>query len=214
MPDNLSDGITFDKLGRQEPLLPSRRSVVQLFAQNGHPTGRRSSRDRSTVGFDEQVLLRPNQNGNGILSGLTSEALQELVPASKLVTKKSFQDIVVRKPTGQSSSIDRSEESRSARRLQNGTNLTPIKPLLIAQRGNSVAPQPGTSTKPRSLPNSTLEHANQNGFHLPHDSYSNSPGMIRTNKSVNRSSHMDPTKKASPQSPVRSNPGEFFFVFR
>ena len=58
--------------------------------------------------------------------------------------------------------------------------------------------------KPRSLPSSSLDHANQNGFHLPHDPYA-SP----TSKTPSRTSHIDHSRKSQQNSPVRYHPGRF-----
>ncbi|CAF5060297.1 unnamed protein product [Rotaria magnacalcarata] len=55
--------------------------------------------------------------------------------------------------------------------------------------------------KPRSLPNSTLDHANQNGFHLPHDPYDS-----RASKNPSRTSHFEHPKKSQQNSPIRYNP--------
>jgi hypothetical protein len=63
--------------------------------------------------------------------------------------------------------------------------------------------------KPRSLPNSTLDHANQNGFHLPHDPLAGSTSGTRTPKTHSRTSYVEYMKKPPQHSLVRYNPGKF-----
>lgn len=201
--DGSSDGGLLDKLGRHEPLLPARRTATHLPSQRTSPPnahGRRLSREKSNYGLDDGILPRNST------VGLTQEALNELVPQSRLAAKKSFHDIIVRKPSALPGHIDSPDDSRSPRRPTNG-NLAPIKPLLISQRVNPTIPI-SQQNKPRSLPNSTLDHANQNGFHLPHDPLANSPGNTRRTKNLSRISQADSVKKTQQHSPVRYNPGK------
>ena len=214
--DGSSDGVVLDKLVRHEPLLPGRRTLTQIPSQQTSPAnsqGRRLSRERSNYAFDEQMYMRTNANGPSITSGLTQEALNELVPASKLVSKRSFHDIIMRKQSGTPGYSDQNDEPLSPRRVQNSNGLAPIKPLLIAHRGNTVTPQQ-TSMKPRSLPNSTLDHANQNGFHLPHDPLATNGHHTRTPKNLSRTSQLESVRKPHQHSPVRYNPSKpSSFVF-
>lgn len=201
--DGSSDGGLLDKLGRHEPLLPGRRAATHLQSQrtspsNGH--GRRLSREKSNYGLDEGILPRHST------VGLTQEALNELVPPSRLAAKKSFHDIIARKPSALANHQDTTDDARSPRRMTNG-NLAPIKPLLVSQRVNPTIPSQQTN-KARSLPNSTLDHANQNGFHLPHDPLATSPAHARRAKNLSRVSHVESTKKGQQHSPVRYNPGK------
>jgi hypothetical protein len=82
---------------------------------------------------------------------------------------------------------------------------------MTAQRRNVIVPQQQQKMKPRSLPNSTLDHANQNGFHLPHDPLAGANNGNRTPKNFGRMSHIEHTRKLQQNSPVRYNPGKFFF---
>ena len=214
--DGSSDGVVLDKLVRHEPLLPGRRTLAQLPSQQTSPAnsqGRRLSRERSNYAFDEQVYLRTSTNGPNITSGLTQEALNELVPASKLASKRSFHDIIIRKPSGTLGYGDQNDEPLSPRRVQNSNGLAPIKPLLIAQRGNTVTPQQQHHShhmKPRSLPNSTLDHANQNGFHLPHDPLATNGHNTRTPKNLSRTSQVEPVRKPQQNPPTRYNPSKSY----
>lgn len=212
--DGSSDGVILDKLVRHEPLLPGRRTLTQIPSQQTSPAnsqGRRLSRERSNYAFDEQMYMRTNANGPSITSGLTQEALNELVPASKLASKRSFHDIIMRKQSGTPGYSDQNDEPLSPRRAQNSNGLAPIKPLLIAQRGNTITPQQQhqqTSMKPRSLPSSTLDHANQNGFHLPHEPSTTNGHHTRTPKNVSRTSQLETVRKPQQHSPVRYNPSK------
>jgi hypothetical protein len=152
-----------------------------------------------------------NTNGNSITAGLTQEALNELVPQSRLASRKLFHDIILRKSSAVGSSIDTIDENNSPRRTQNSYNLAPIKSSMTAQRSNVIVPQQQQKMKPRSLPNSTLDHANQNGFHLPNDPLAGANNGSRTPKTLSRTSHIEHTRKVQQNSPVRYNAGAFFF---
>jgi hypothetical protein len=65
--------------------------------------------------------------------------------------------------------------------------------------------------KPRSLPNSSLDHANQNGFHLPNDPLTGANNGNRTPKNPSRTSQIENPRKVQQNSPVRYNAGMFFF---
>ncbi|CAF1054111.1 unnamed protein product [Didymodactylos carnosus] len=70
------------------------------------------------------------------------------------------------------------------------SSITP-QPQGQQQNGRTILLN-NQRTKPRSLPNSTLDHANQNGFHIP------SP-EIRTPKALSRTSNIDIKKQLSPK---------------
>ncbi|CAF0750970.1 unnamed protein product [Adineta ricciae] len=218
LPDGASDVVVLDKLVHNEPLLPSRRAPSNFLPQQqqqpiGTSTvtnGRKFSRDRTNYTFDEQVLLHTNTNGNIITGGLTQEAFNELVPTPKLTSRKLFQDIILRKPSANVHATEVSDEQHHhhSKRMHNPNSLSAIKPLITGQRTNVVTPQhqqspPQQRLKPRSLPNSTLDHANQNGFHLPHDPLASG---TRTPKTISRASNVEYLKRSQPQSPVRYNP--------
>ncbi|CAF4851954.1 unnamed protein product, partial [Rotaria socialis] len=100
-----------------------------------------------------------NANANSITQGLTQEALNELVPQSKLISRKLFQDSTVRKSSAIATNIEQVEEIIGARRAQQNSNtLAPIRNSISTQRGNVLIPQQTQQhkAKPRSLPNSTL----------------------------------------------------------
>jgi len=203
--DGLSDEALLDKLDRHEPLLPGRRIQTQpSSAVTSNPN--KLSREKSSYAFDEQLLLRANTVGSSITAGLTQEALNELVPPSRLASRKLYHDIVLRKPSGAGSHVEPVDESSGTRRVVASTSLAPIKPSITSQRGNVlILQQTQQKVKPRSLPNSTLDHANQNGFHLPHDPYAAS----RASKNPSRTSHVEHTRKTPQQSsPVRYHPGK------
>lgn len=217
--DGASDVVVLDKLIHNEPLLPSRRAVAHphphlhppqhaTVAGAGTTTnGRRFSRDRTNYTYDEQVVLHTNGHGNIITGGLTQEAFNELVPTPKLASRKLFQDIILRKPSANARSVEAVDEHAHTKRSPNPTTFSSIRPLVTAQRGNVVTPQQPMHThkpKPRSLPNSTLDHANQNGFHLPHDPLASG---ARTPKTVSRASNAEYLKRSQQQSPVRYNAG-------
>ncbi len=205
MGDGLSDVFVLDKLERQEPLLPGRRVVPQQSAAVAN-TAPRLSREKSNYAFDEHLLLRTNTAGGGsITAGLTQEALNELVPPSRLASRKLYQDIVLRKTSAVGSHAEPVDEQMGARRVVNSTSLAPIK-SSITTRGNILIlqQQQQQKLKTRSLPNSTLDHANQNGFHLPHDPYGS-----RASKNPSRTSHIDHSRKTQHNSPVRYHPGKF-----
>jgi hypothetical protein len=201
MADGLSDD-ALDKLDRHEPLLPGRRIQNQpSSALSTNPN--KLSREKSNYAFDEQVLLRANTGGNSITAGLTQEALNELVPATRIASKKLYHDIVLRKTSAAASHAEPTDEHSVARRVATSTSLAPIKPSITTQRGNVlILQQTQQKVKPRSLPGSTLDHANQNGFHLSHDPYAS-----RTSKTPSRTSHIDHTRKFQQSSPVRYHPG-------
>ncbi|CAF4662322.1 unnamed protein product [Rotaria sp. Silwood1] len=204
--DGPSDMI-LDKLVRHEPLLPGRRTLPYLSSQQTSPpitNGQRAPREKSNFAFDEQVLLRTSTNDRSITNGLTQEALNELVPPSKLVSRKLFHDVIVRKSSAVANSVDPADEHISTRRVTNPNSLAPIKTSNTTQRGNIIVPS--QKLKPRSLPNSTLDHANQNGFHLPHDLLASTTGDNRTSKTLIRASQVENLKKPQHHSPVRYNP--------
>jgi len=207
--DGSSDVVVLDKLVRFEPLLPGRRAPAHLLPQQASPplmNGHKLSREKSNYALDEQVLLQTNTNG------LTTEALNELVPQQRLNSRKIFHDIMIRKSSAIGSSIDPIDEHMTIRRTQNSNNLAPIKPLVTVQRGNVIVPQQQQKMKPRSLPNSTLDHANQNGFHLPHDPLAGANNGNRTPKNLSRISHIEHTRKSQQSSPLRYNPGRTCFL--
>ncbi|CAF0977957.1 unnamed protein product [Adineta steineri] len=214
--DGSPDVIVLDKLVHNEPLLPGRRVPSHLLPQqtNSIPTnGRRLSRDKSNYGFDEHVILHTNTNGNIITGGLTQEAYNELVPTSKATSRKLFHDIIMRKPSAIGNSVDLTDEHNNIKRTQNSSGLTLMKPLVTGHRSNVISPhahpqqqqhqQQQHKMKPRSLPNSTLDHANQNGFHLPHDPLASG---TRTPKPLSRASNVEHMKRSQQHSPVRYNP--------
>ena len=212
--DGSSDVVILDKLDRHEPLLPGRRVLPRqppALTNNANKV----SREKSNYAFDEQLLLRANTGGTSVTGGLTQEALNELVPPSRLASRKLYQDIVVRKNSAIGAQSEPINDHIGNRRMINPNSLAPIKPLGI-QRGNILIlqqqqqqqqqrqqQQQQQKPKPRSLPNSTLDHANQNGFHLPHDPYGS-----RASKCPSRTSHVEQTRRAHQPSPVRYNPGE------
>jgi hypothetical protein len=203
--DSSSDDIILDKLNRHEALLPGRRVVTQQ-SPSSTSNGHKLSREKSSYQFDEQVLLRTNTGASNMTAGLTQEALNELVPASRLASRKLYHDIVLRKPSAVGSAGDPTDDHAGTRRIISSNNLAPIKPSLTAQRGNILILQQQQKMKPRSLPSSTLDHANQHGFHLPNDPYGS-----RQSKNPSRTSHIDHPKKSQQNSPVRYNPGKLLF---
>lgn len=218
MTDGASDIVVLDKLGRHEPLLPGRRVVPQHLHPQASPpiaNGHKVSREKSHYAFDEQVLIRANTNVSSTTNGLTQDALNELVPTSKLVSRKLFHDAIVRKSSAVGSSIEQIDENIIARRGHNSNALAPIKPSVSTNRGNVIVSQQQKS-KARSLPNSTLDHANQNGFHLPHDPLAGATGDARTSKTLSRTSHIEQIRKPQQHYPVRYNASKsqlFFFFF-
>jgi hypothetical protein len=212
MGDGTSD-IVIDKLDRHEPLLPGRRVQPQPSSAATNNVNK-ISREKSNYGSDEQVLLRANTGGSSsITAGLTQEALNELVPQSRIASKKLFHDIVLRKPSGVGSHGESIEEPNGSRRVVNSSSLAPIKSSLTTQRGNVLIVQQTQQqkVKPRSLPSSTLDHANQNDFNVSHDPYGG-----RVSRNPSRISHIDHPKKMQQNSPVRYNPGKLknsFFYF-
>jgi hypothetical protein len=204
MGDGASDVILLDKLDRHEPLLPGRRAPSQPSSALPHNINK-PSREKSNYAFDEQHLLRNNTGGSSITAGLTQEALSELVPPSRIASRKLYHDIILRKPSAVGSHVESTDEHNGTRRVVNSTILAPIKSALTTQRGSVlILQQPQQKVKPRSLPNSTLDHANQNGFHLPYDPYGS-----RQSKNPSRTSHVEHTKKTQRSSPVRYHPGKF-----
>jgi hypothetical protein len=200
-----SEDIILDKLDRHEPLLPGRR-VPSQQSPTATNNGSKLSREKTNYAFDEQVLLRTNTGISNLTAGLTQEALNELVPPSRLASRKLYHDIVLRKNSGVGSAGDPTEDPVGTRRIINSNNLAPIKPTLTTQRGNILIlqQQQQQKLKPRSLPSSSLDHTNQNGFHIPHDPYGS-----RQSKNPSRISHMEHPKKSQQNSPVRYNPGMF-----
>jgi hypothetical protein len=220
--DGSSDVVVLDKLVRFEPLLPGRRAAAttHLLTQQVSPpvvNGHKLVREKSNFAFDEQVLLQPNTNG------LTQEAYNELVAQPRLNSRKVYHDMIIRRPSAVGSSIDTADEYTTTRRIQNANNLAPIKPMVSVQRGSAFVSQQQQQQqqphkmKPRSLPNSTLDHANQNGFHLPHDPLAGGSNGSRTPKNLSRISHIDHSRKTQQHSPVRYNPGRkilFLLLFQ
>lgn len=212
--DGSSDALALEKLDRHEPLLPGRRLAAHVIPNQTSPTithGQRLSRERSNYAFDEQVILRTNINGNNGAGTMTQEALNEIVPSSRLAARKVVQDAVLRRSSAIGSTADATDEPVAIRRVQNVNNLAPIKSSLHVQRGNHMITQQQQQppkVKPRSLPNSTLDHANPNGFYLPHDPVSGVNNGNRTSKNTSRTSHMEPSKKSPSNSPARYNPGK------
>lgn len=213
MNDGLSDMMALDKLERQEPLLPSRRTQIhQLSAANPN----RLVREKSSYAPDEHFLVRTNTGGSSITAGLTQEALNELVPASRLASNKLYHDIVLRKSSAVAGPTNESPDEHATvinRRVLHSTTLAPIR-TVTTQRGNVLIVQQKPNLKPRSLPNSTLDHANPNALHLPHDPYAS-----RASKNPSRTSHTDYTRKSQQSSPMRYNAGKralyrtFVFLF-
>ncbi|CAF1313077.1 unnamed protein product [Adineta ricciae] len=197
--DGPSDAVVLDKLARHEPLLPNRRESSR---QSSSVTTNKLAREKTNYVFDENLIVR---GSNG---ALTQEALNELVSQPRLTARKSYHDALSRKQSAINGLNESTDDQLSPRRTVTSTCLTPLKSSISSQReSNNVAqppapqqPQPQPIIKPRSLPNSTLDHANQNGFHLPHDPYNS-----RTSKAPSRISHVEQTKKSQDQSPVRYN---------
>lgn len=213
---SVADGtpdLILDKLGRHEPLLPGRRVLPHISPQQISPpvhNPQKAIRERSNFAFDEQVVIRTNANPNSITQGLTQEALNELVPQSKLITRKLFQEANVRKSSATTKNIDQNDEVGGQRRVQQSSStLVPIRNIVSTQRGNLIIPQQSQQhkLKPRSLPSSTLDHANQNGFHIPNELLASPNNDARTPKSMSRTSQMDTFRKIPHHSPVRYNPG-------
>lgn len=204
--DGSSDIAALDRLDRQEPLLPGRRPTRPLGSSLSNATTR-LSREKSHYAFDEQLLVRTQNSGHTVPTGLTQDALNELAPASRIASKKLFHDIILRKSSAVGNRSEPGGDSPTSRRTVNTNNLAPIKAALSnqranEQRGNIVVLQQQQKLKPRSLPNSTLDHANQNALHLPQDPYGS-----RTPKTPSRTSHAEPSKRTPSHSPVRYNPG-------
>lgn len=216
--DGSSEIVALDKLDRHEPLLPGRRVPPpphHIPLQTSPPTSnaQRLSRERSNYAFDEQVVLRSHINGHSGPGAMTQEALNEIVPSSRLTSRKVYQDVILRKSSALGGSIDPTDEPIALRRAQNTNNLAPIKSSIHVQRGNHiVSQQQPPKVKPRSLPNSTLDHANANanGFYLPHDPVSGANNGNRTSKNTSRTSHLEPSKRSPSNSPARYNPGRYF----
>jgi len=207
MGDGISDVVILDKLDRHEPLLPNRRVPTQPSSALPNNVNK-LSREKSNYGSDEQILLRHNTGGSSITAGLTPEALSELVPPSRIASRKLYHDIILRKPSAPGSHVELTDEHNGTRRVVNSTSLVPIKSAVTTQRGNVlILQQPQQKAKPRSLPSSTLDHANQNGFHIPYDPY-----VSRQSKNPSRTSQVEHTKKTQRSSPVRYNPGKFSFL--
>ncbi|CAF4747122.1 unnamed protein product, partial [Rotaria socialis] len=167
-------------------------------------------REKSNYALDEQIFVRTNTGGGGgggstMTAGLTQEALNELVPVSRIGSRKLYHDIVLRKSSAIGGQAELTNEHDGTRRIINTNSLVPIKPSVSTQRGNILIlqqqQQQQHKMKPRSLPNSTLDHANQNGFHLPHDPYGS-----RASKNPSRTSHFEHAKKSQQNSPIRYNP--------
>ncbi|CAF1152582.1 unnamed protein product [Adineta steineri] len=198
--DGYSDVVVLDKLNRNEPLLPNRREIYrQPSVSNNNPN--KISRDKPNYLFDENLIVRGSNNGT-ITSGLTQEAFNELVPHPRLAARKSIHDIILRNQSSIPGHGDNTEEYSNSRRTVYSNCLAPIKASISPQRENIIiAQQPQSTIKTRSLPNSTLDHANQNGFHLPHDPYNS-----RISKAPSRISHVEQPRKSQETSPVRYNP--------
>jgi len=212
MADGSSDVVILDKLDRHEALLPGRRLPPPQQSSALTNNVNKLSREKSNYAFDEQLLVRTNTGGSSsITAGLTQEALNELVPPSRLASRKLYHDIVLRKPSAVVSHVDPTDEHSGTGRVINSTSLAPIKSAVTTQRGNILILQQ-QKLKPRSLPNSTLDHANQDGFHLPQDPYGS-----RASKNPSRTSNVDHSRKSQQNSPVRYNPGKlnnsFLFSF-
>ena len=129
--DGLSDDALLDKLDRHEPLLPGRRNYPSSAVS---ANANKLSREKSNYAFDEQVLLRANTGASSITAGLTQEALNELVPASRIATRKLYHDIILRKTSAVTSAASpgepTDEQNVVARRVATSTSLAPIKPTI------------------------------------------------------------------------------------
>lgn len=208
--DGSSDVAILDKLDRHEPLLPGRRIFTRQSSSLVNNTNR-VSREKSNIAFEEQAFIRTNTGINSVTNGLTQEALNELVPPSRLTSRKLYHDIVLRKTSAVPTYNDSINDHNVTRRIINPNSLAPIKPSVSAQRGNILIlqqQQQQQKPKPRSLPNSTLDHANQSGFHLPHDPYGS-----RASKNPSRTSHVEHSKKSQSNSPIRYNPSKLDQIF-
>jgi hypothetical protein len=180
--------MVLDKLDRHEPILPARRKSPRQSSSLTNKTNKISPEKPNYV-FDE-LVVRGNVGASSITHGLTQEALNELGPQFRLTARKS---------------AVMGGSHASSRRTTNSNSLAPIKSSVSPQRENIsiVQPQQQPTSKPHSLPNSTLDHVNQNTFHLPHD-----PSTSRTPKVPSRISHIEHTKKSQEHSPVRYKPGK------
>ncbi|CAF1062628.1 unnamed protein product [Rotaria magnacalcarata] len=206
MDDGSSDVILLDKLDRHEPLLPGRRVAPRQSSSVVNNNNNKMIREKSNYALDEQIFVRTNTGGGGgstMTAGLTQEALNELVPVSRIGSRKLYHDIVLRKSSAIGGQAEFTNEHAGTRRIINTNSLVPIKHSVSTQRRNILIlqQQQQHKMKPRSLPNSTLDHANQNGFHLPHDPYDS-----RASKNPSRTSHFEHPKKSQQNSPIRYNP--------
>lgn len=204
MNDGLSDVMLLDKLERAEPLLPGRRTQNhQLSANNPN----KLVREKSNYVSDDHLFVRGNTGGSSITAGLTQEALNELVPASRLASTKLYHDIVLRKSSGVGSGPTSESPDEhptvTTRRTVHSNTLVPIR-TVTTKRGNVLIVQQKPTLKPRSLPNSTLDHANQNALHLPHDPYA----VSRASKNTSRTSNIDYPRKSQQTSPMRYAAGK------
>ncbi len=193
--ESSSDVMALDKLDRHEPILPARRKSPRQSSSLTNKTNKISP-EKSNYVFDE-LVVRGNVGASSITRGLTQEALNELGPQLRLTARKSS---VIG-----SSHVGPTEIHVSSRRTTNSNSLAPIKSSLSPQRENIliVQSQQQPTFKPRSVPNSTLDHVNQNTFHL-----SNDPNGSRASKAPSRMSHIEHTKKSQEHSPVRYKPGK------
>ena len=203
--DGPSEIAILEKLDRRESLLPARRNALQQATSLSNNASK-LSREKSHYAFDEQVLLRTNVGTHGMTSGLTQEALNELVPASRQVPRRMYPEIMPRRIPPMGSSAELLDEYPRGRPGPYSGGLSPIKPSVSTHRlgdhrNNILILQQRAKMKPRSLPSSTLDHANQNGFHLPYDPY-----LSRTPKNLSRTSYADQSRRTQQQSPLRYNP--------
>jgi hypothetical protein len=204
------DGLLLDKLVRHEPLLPGRRANESNLSHQTSPSsayGRRLSRERSNYRLDEELAGRLPSDSVQLTSGLTQEALHELVSPRRLPSRQAARDVSLKNPGALSAKNVRANElSKSRQSNQSSVAAPPTRQLLLTQRGTTDIyqnPLP-SKVKPRSLPNSTLDHANQHGFQLPYDPLGCNPDDPRIAKSQSRISHFETNGKSHQHSTIRN----------
>lgn len=198
--DGSSDVVVLGKLGRHEPLLPGRRDTPR---QSSSLANYKLTREKQHYVFDEQLVVR-----GSMTNGLTPDALNELVPQSRFTSRKSIHEILARKPPAVAGAhVDPTDEQSSSPRPINSNGLATHKPSISPQRENVLIAHQPVIKQPRSVPNSTLDHTNQNGFYL-----SNDPNGSRVSKAPSRISQVDQSKKSPDNSPVRYHPSKLNII--
>ena len=219
--DEVQETNTLDKLNRHEPLLPGRRAIPQVLPQQISPlttNGPKYVREKSNYVFDEQVLVRTNTNVYSTANGITQDPSNESVPQSRLAPRKLSRPMFVRKSPAVGSNTNQTGEHIATRKVPDSTSLASIKNSMSTQRDNTIFSErhQQQKLKPHSLPNSILNHTNQDRVHLQHElspSQVGATGSISTTKHLDRASDAERTKKPRSQSPVRYNASEFRFPF-